>query len=111
MLHMLWLSPFGQKNKCKRRRLLRSTKGKIVDRLRQEIEAGQFNTQTLRANWSEILFNVAEGQINQVGHLLSHPIVYCDICGEPSFAIKTKSAYNGAHWVCEEGCVRNYVPC
>jgi hypothetical protein len=78
--------------------------------LRERVEAGNLDTEYLRKSWHAI-FNQAGGEIWSVGTLVGHPVVYCDRCGKPCFAAKTKSAYGGARWICEDECLNKYAYC
>lgn len=81
---------------------------KTLEGFKKEIEAGNYNTPilrkvvatTLQKDWSMALISDALGV----------EIIYCDICGEASFAHKTISAYHGAYWACED-CTPLFWPC
>jgi len=81
-----------------------------INQLKTSIENGNLDTDELRANWKEIITQ-AGGTHERVGLMLGIPVVYCDSCGGICFAIKTKTAYNGAQWVCEDKCLSKYTPC
>lgn len=81
-----------------------------VEKLQEKIEAGDLDTGFLRASWQEII-HASGGNIISVGELITHPVIYCDSCGLPSFAGKTKSAYGGAHWICDDKCLEKYGMC
>jgi len=81
-----------------------------IDQLRERVESGILDTEDLRQKWS-MLFQAASGEVWRTGSLIGHPVIYCDSCGLPCFAGKTKAVYNGAHWVCEEQCFAKYAFC
>ena len=86
---------------------------KLTDRvakLREGVEAGKLDTEALRSLWGEI-FSQAGGEILRAGAVVGHPVVFCDSCGKPCFAAKTRSAYGGAHWICADECLAKYAYC
>lgn len=86
---------------------------KSTDRIvkfRQQVEAGDLDTAALRKIWHEV-FSQSGGEIWRVGEIIGHPAVFCDYCGEPCFAAKTRSAYSGARFICEEECLKKYAYC
>lgn len=83
---------------------------KVIEALCKQIEAGKLDTSYLRANWPAISASLRSDEILRCIEVLGEPIIYCDACGNVEFAVKTKSAYEGAYWVCED-CLQNYTQC
>jgi hypothetical protein len=82
---------------------------KEIAEFQRSVEGGILNTTELRRLWRG-LYAQNGNRRDMVGDFLGHPIVYCDACGQPAFAAKTKSAYAGARWFCET-CSNKYAYC
>jgi hypothetical protein len=71
------------------------------DTLYASVSEGKCTTATLR-KMLPLIIREEGWNLSTMSIFLGVEIIYCDLCGKPSFAKKTISAYHGAYWACED---------